>query len=94
MTCQQLRVDPRRVVDRPATSQWIDLGYGVRLQLNQFEDGWGWSAWERITANGWRALPAPSAEDVARRFSVLPRAEIFFHRLMLLTLTHTPHGER
>jgi len=95
MTYQQSQPSPEGAVGGcPASAHWTNLDYGVRLQLNQFEDGWSWSAWEQITKNGWRPLPRPAAEDVARRFSIQRRAEIFFQRLALLTLPCMPNGER
>ena len=80
-------------VTRPANCGWVDLGHGIRLQLEQHEDGWRWRAWERMTTTGWRALPAPATQDVALRFSTSSRAGTFFQRLALLLLRHTGHGE-
>jgi hypothetical protein len=76
-----------------ANSQWVDLGHGIRLYLEQCDDGWRWRGWEQMTRTGWRALPAPATQDLALRFSTQPRAEMFFQRLVLLLLPHTGHGE-
>ena len=80
-------------VTRSANFRWVDLGHGIRLQLEQHEDGWCWRAWERMTTTRWQALPAPAIEDVAARFSTSSRAGTFFQRLALLLLRHTGHGE-
>jgi hypothetical protein len=39
-------------------NEWI-VNNGVRLQVEQFEDGWGWSAWETEKLGTWRLI-APS----------------------------------
>jgi hypothetical protein len=43
-------------------SEWIP-NEGVRLQVKQFEDGWGWSAWEAQVLGTWRPLGTPAPEN-------------------------------
>jgi hypothetical protein len=94
MTDQQSQPSPEEAKGgSPASAPWRNLGYGIRLHVEQCEDGWRWRAWQQMTKTGWRALPEPATQDVALRFSTQPRAEIFFQRLALLLLPHTGHGE-
>ena len=65
---------------------WIDLGRGIRLQLTQGTDGWGWHDWQHITRrDGWQPCGPPDPEDVARRFSSPTQAVRFFRLLAGLT---------
>jgi hypothetical protein len=61
-------------------SEWIPNN-GVRLQVKQFEDGWGWSAWEAQVLGTWRPLGAPASENLRRRFRTRERAVEFFDLL-------------
>jgi len=93
MMSQDGQTSATRCATGPANFQWVDLGHGIRLHLEQCDEGWRWGAWERMTRSGWQALPAPAPQDVALRFSTQPRAEMFFQHLVLLLLPHTGHGE-
>jgi hypothetical protein len=57
------------------------LGVRIRLQLDRFEDGWGWRAWEQCVAGAWRPLPAPAPENRRRRFRTPQSAQEFFYLL-------------
>jgi hypothetical protein len=61
-------------------SEWIP-NEGVRLQVKQFEDGWGWSAWEAQVLGTWRPLGTPAPENLRRRFRTRERAVEFFDLL-------------
>lgn len=64
-------------------SEWIAFNK-VRLQVKQFEDGWGWSAWEALTLGTWQPLCAPAPENLRRRFRTRERAAEFFDLLAQL----------
>jgi hypothetical protein len=38
-------------------------GAGIRLQLEHFEDGWGWGGWEECVGGKWHALLPPAQEN-------------------------------
>jgi hypothetical protein len=64
----------------------IHLGGGIRLQLREFADGWGWHAWEEITRrSGWQPCRPPVAQDVARRFDTPAQAAHYFGLLARLS---------
>jgi hypothetical protein len=60
------------------TTDRIDLGAGIRLQLNHFENGWGRHACEEFTKDGWRAPRTPAAENRRHRFRTRGYAQQFF----------------
>ena len=68
--------------------EWIPKN-GVRLQVKQFEDGWGWSAWETQVLDTWRPLGTPAPENLRRRFRTRERAVEFFDLLAEL-IAETP----
>lgn len=57
------------------------LGVRIRLQLERFEDGWGWRGWEESVADAWRPLPAPAPENRRRRFRTPQSAQQFYYLL-------------
>ena len=69
-------------------SEWIPHNE-VRIQVKQFEDGWGWSAWETQTLGTWRPLGTPAPENLRRRFRTRERAVEFFDLLAEL-IAETP----
>ena len=69
-------------------SDWIPLN-GVRLRVKQFEDGWGWSAWETQTLGTWRPLGTPAPENLRRRFRTQERA-VEFLELLAQVMVETP----
>jgi hypothetical protein len=49
-----------------------------RVGVEQFNDGWGWHAWETLTDEGWRSLFTPTLDNARRRFRTHERAGEFF----------------
>jgi hypothetical protein len=64
-------------------ADWIPLN-GVRLQVKQCADGWGWSAWETQALGTWQPLATPAPENLRRRFRTRERAVEFFDLLAQL----------
>lgn len=69
-------------------SEWIAFNK-VRLQVKQFENGWGWSAWEAQVLGTWQALGTPAPENLRRRFRTRERAVEFFD-LLAQVMAETP----
>ncbi len=45
-----------------------------RVAVEQFNDGWGWHAWEILTAQGWQLLFWPAIDKARRRFHTREQA--------------------
>jgi hypothetical protein len=39
----------------PASTHWKNLGYGMRLHIEECDAGWRWHAWEQMTSTQARA---------------------------------------
>lgn len=49
-----------------------------RVAVEHFNDGWGWHAWETLTAQGWQPLFSPTIDNTRRRFRTHEQACEFF----------------
>ncbi|HVO27944.1 MAG TPA: hypothetical protein VMW56_30410 [Candidatus Margulisiibacteriota bacterium] len=66
-----------REAGRRRMTHWMTTDK-FRVAVEQFNDGWGWHAWEALTDEGWRPLFSPTMDNARRRFRAHERAGEFF----------------
>ncbi len=66
-----------REAGRRRMTHWMTTNK-FRVAIEQFNDGWGWHAWEALTDEGWRPLFTPTMDNARRRFRTHERAGEFF----------------
>jgi hypothetical protein len=75
--CVSFHGNPVRGAGRRRMTHWMTTDK-FRVGVEQFNDGWGWHAWEALTDEGWRPLFTPRLDNARRRFRTHERAGEFF----------------